>query len=378
MDVIVIGAGLGGLAVARRLLMDGHRVRVFEQAPEQRTGGAGLGLFCNGTAVLHDFGVRLTGLGQRLDRIEARTAGGAVRTRVDLAHAQAAYGFESRAVSRSALVERLTEGLPLGLSSYGKRCTSLTQTEHDVTATFADGTSATGEVLIGADGHHSAVRTHLWGDGAVQPAAFGTWQGRSPMDIDITDTHLHYMITGKEGACGLMPAGDGLVQWWFDVRWQPTDPRPDKPLADLRNRFGHWASPVPEVLAAATDDALGFFGHHWNKVRPVWGEGRVTLLGDAAHTMPPTMGQGANQSFEDAWVLGNVLAKNYSRPETTVAERLRAYEKKRYPRVALVSRMAKRNPANQRIPPLLGRLIPETSYTRLLRKFSNRLGGQDR
>jgi FAD-dependent urate hydroxylase len=371
MDVIVIGAGLGGLAVARWLLADGHRVRVFEQAPERRTGGAGLGLFCNGAAVLHDLGVRLDGLGQRLDRIDARTARGTLRTRVDLAHAAETYGFDSRAVSRAELVGRLSEGLPEDLIEYGKPCTGLSQTLGDVTATFADGTSATGDVLIGADGHHSVVRTQLWGDSAVVPGTFGTWQGRSPMDIDITDTHLHYMITGKEGACGLMPAGDGLVQWWFDVRWRLTDTRPEKPLADLRRRFGHWASPVPEVLDAATDDALDFFGHHWNKVRPIWGEGRVTLLGDAAHTMPPTMGQGANQSFEDAWMLGNALTGGRG----DVPERLRAYEQARYPRVALVSRMAKRNPANQRIPAFLGRRIPETSYTRLLRRFSNRLSG---
>ncbi|MBS2534283.1 FAD-dependent monooxygenase [Catenulispora sp. NF23] len=370
MDVIVIGAGLGGLATARRLLADGHRVRVFEQASERRTGGAGLGLFCNGQAVLHDLGVRLDGLGQRLDRIDARTAGGTLRTRVNLVHAAQTYGFDSRAVSRAELVERLSEGLPADLVAYGKACTGVSQTERDVTATFADGTSATADLLIAADGHHSAVRRQLWGDGAVVPATFGTWQGRGPMDTDITDTHLHYMITGKEGACGLMPAGGGLVQWWFDVRWQPGDPRPEKPLEDLRRRFGHWASPIPEVLAAATDDTLGFFGHHWNKVRPVWGEGRVTLLGDAAHTMPPTLGQGANQSFEDVWVLGKALA---AAEPAQVPERLREYERARYPHAALVSRMAKRNPANQRIPAFLGRRIPETSYTRLLRKFSNRL-----
>jgi FAD-dependent urate hydroxylase len=369
MDIVVIGAGVGGLALARRLLADGHQVRVFEQAPARRVSGAALTIFPNGTAVLDDLGVSLDGIGSRLDRMDARTADGRLRTTVNLAHAAETFGFETRAVSRRELVDRLAEGLPDGLVRYGMACRHVTQDGDTVTTTFADGTTITSDLLVGADGRHSTIRRHLWGDGTMRASTFGTWQGLSPIDIEITDSHRHFMITGREGACGLMPAGKGTLQWWFDVRWSPADRRPEAPLAELRRRFGGWASPVPEVLAGATDDDLDFFGHHWNKVRRVWGEGRITLLGDAAHTMPPTLGQGANQTFEDVWVLGRELAKDDKDP----ASRLRAYEKTRYPRISLVSRMARRNPANWRIPPLIGRRLPETSQTTLLARFSNRL-----
>ncbi|WP_214321809.1 FAD-dependent monooxygenase [Nonomuraea sediminis] len=369
MDVLVIGAGVGGLAVARSLLADGHRVRVFEQAPTRRTGGKAVLIWSNGTAVLHDLGVSLDGVGCRIDRIDALTSDGRLRTSMDLAHAAGRFGFETKAIARQDLHRRLSDGLPEDLVRYGMACQSVTEDQGKVTATFADGSTATGDLLIGADGHHSVVRRHLWGDGSVQPATFGTWQGLSPIDIDLARTHHHLMITGREGACGLMPGGDGLLQWWFDVRWSPADPRPAAPLAELRRRFGHWASPVPEVLAAASEEDLGFFGHHWNKVREVVGEGRITLIGDAAHTMPPTLGQGANQTLEDAWVLGRELAKGGDDP----AVRLRAYEKTRYPRISLVTRLAKRNPANWRIPPMIGRLLPETAQTSMLARFSNRL-----
>ncbi|MEV1002612.1 NAD(P)/FAD-dependent oxidoreductase [Nonomuraea sp. NPDC050202] len=369
MDVLVIGAGVGGLAVARVLLAMGHRVRVYEQAPARRTGGKALLVWSNGNAILNDLGISLDDVGARIDRIDALTSGGRLRTSMDLAHAAGRYGFPTKAVPRHHLLQRLADGLPDDVVRYGVTCERVTQDGGGVMVTFADGSTVTGDVLVGADGHHSVVRRTLWGDGAVQPATFGTWQGLSPIDIAITDTTRHLMVSGREGACGLMPAGKGLLQWWFDVRWSPTDPRPASPLAELRRRFGHWASPVSEVLAAATDDDLEFFGHHWNKVRPVWGEGRITLVGDAAHTMPPTLGQGANQTLEDAWVLGRELAKDGDDP----AARLRAYEKARYPHISLVSKLAKRNPANWRTPPMLARLVPDTIQTTMLARFSNRL-----
>ncbi|MEQ4718859.1 FAD-dependent monooxygenase [Nonomuraea sp. B19D2] len=369
MDVLVIGAGVGGLAVARRLLAAGHRVRAYDQAPARRTGGKALLVWSNGNAVLNDLGVSLDGVGARIDRIDALTSGGRLRTSMDIAHAADRFGFVTKAIPRRHLMERLADGLPDDVVHYGMTCRSVTQEGSRVTATFAGGSTATGDVLIGADGHHSVVRRALWGESTVRPATFGTWQGLSPIDIDITDTTRHLMISGREGACGLMPAGDGLLQWWFDMPWSPADPRPAAPLAELRRRFGHWASPVPEVLAAASEDDLEFFGHHWNKVRRVWGEGRITLVGDAAHTMPPTLGQGANQTLEDAWVLGRELSRDGDDP----AVWLRAYEKARYPHISLVSRLAKRNPANWRVPPLIARLFPETSQTAMLARFSNRL-----
>jgi 2-polyprenyl-6-methoxyphenol hydroxylase-like FAD-dependent oxidoreductase len=368
MQVIVIGAGVGGLAAARVLLAAGHRVRVYERAPARRTSGAALTIFSNGAAVLHDLGIGLDGAGARIDRIDALTAHGRPRTSVNIAHAADRYGFATTTVPRRVLLERLADGLPGDVVRHGKDCQSVTQDDHRVTAAFTDGSTATGDLLIGADGHHSTVRRRLWGDGAVRPATFGTWQGLSPIDVEVTHSNRCLMITGREGACGLMPAGDGLLQWWFDVRWSPADERPAAPLTELRRRFGRWASPVPEVLAAASEDDLDFFGHHWNKVRRVWGEGRVTLVGDAAHTMPPTMAQGANQTLEDVWVLGRELAR-----DGAPAARLRAYEKARYPRISLISRLSRRNPANWRIPPIIGRLVPETAQTALLGRYSNRL-----
>jgi 2-polyprenyl-6-methoxyphenol hydroxylase-like FAD-dependent oxidoreductase len=369
MEILVIGGGVGGLAVARAMLANGHQVSVYERAPTLRTGGAGVTIFSNGHAVLDDLGVSLEGIGGRIDTLDMMTADGRLRMRQNLAHAADRYGFETKTVARRHLLERLAAGLPDDLVRFGMGCTGLSQDGDRVGATFEDGSTATGDVLIGADGHHSVVRRHLWGDGRVHPATYGTWQGLSEIDVELTRSTRALMITGREGACGLMPAGGGLLQWWFDVRWTPSRPRPAAPLDALRRRFRGWASPVPEVLDAAREEDLDFFGHHWNRVPPVWGKGRISVVGDAAHTMPPTLAQGANQTLEDAWVLGREFAGDGFDP----VQRLRAFERARYPHISLVSRMTKHSPSNRRYPRLLGRLVPETLQTGMLKRFSNRL-----
>jgi 2-polyprenyl-6-methoxyphenol hydroxylase-like FAD-dependent oxidoreductase len=115
-EIIVIGAGVGGLAIARGLLAAGHRVRVYERAPARGTGGAALTIFSNGTAVLNDLGVSLDGVGARIDRLDALTAGGRLRTSMNIAHAAERYGFATKTLSRRhpyiSLVSRLAKRNP--------------------------------------------------------------------------------------------------------------------------------------------------------------------------------------------------------------------------------------------------------------------------
>jgi 2-polyprenyl-6-methoxyphenol hydroxylase-like FAD-dependent oxidoreductase len=139
MKILVIGAGVGGLAVARGLLAAGHRVQVYEQAPARPTGGAAVTIFSNGTAVLDDLGVSLDGVGARIDRLDALTARGRLRTSMNIAHAAGRFGFVTKTISRRRLLERLADGLPDDLIRYGAGCQRVTQDNGQVTATFSDG-----------------------------------------------------------------------------------------------------------------------------------------------------------------------------------------------------------------------------------------------
>jgi 2-polyprenyl-6-methoxyphenol hydroxylase-like FAD-dependent oxidoreductase len=396
MKILIIGAGVGGLAAARALSADGHQVSVFEQAPALRRGGAAVTLWSNGTGILSELKVRLDDVGAPIDVLELRDDRGRLLIAVDVARAAAHYGYPHICLPRSRLLERLADGLAPGAICFGRACTGAGPDGEGVLAEFADGTTARGDLLIAADGRGSVVRDQIWdGDPAV-PTGWGTWQGVSPVPIEITASHRSVLFVGRAGSCGLMPAGEGLLQWWFDQRWVPGTPAPASPVAALREGFGGWAGPVREVLAAVSDADAGFFPHYRHAVPATWGSGRITVIGDAAHSMPPTRAQGANQALEDAWAMaealrgvagggvagrgvagrgvagGGVAGRNLGGGD--VAGALRSFERARSRKASLVARHSGSEDYN-RYGRLLSRLVPSSLasryYTRWLAQVSN-------
>jgi len=127
------------------------------------------------------------------------------------------------------------------------------------------------------------------------------------------------------------------MQWWFDLPWSPGFVRPHRPIDMIRSHFTGWSELVDEVLATLTDDDLAPspFPHFRHPI-PGAGAGRLTLLGDAAHTMPPTLAQGTNQALLDAMVLRKALSTAQS-GNGDIAGALRWYEKTRRRKVKAVS-----------------------------------------
>jgi FAD-dependent urate hydroxylase len=372
MRVLVVGGGVGGLAAARALSADGHDVVVFEQAAGPRDGGAAVTLWSNGTGILGELNVSLDGVGGQIDVLEQRDYRGKVLVSIDVGRSASHYGYPHICLPRRRLLERLAAGLAPAMIRYGHSCTEIVQENAGVRVDFADGSFETGDLLIGADGRSSVVRDTLWGFDPAESSGWATWQGVTPIPLEVTSSRRGVMFVGPAGLCGLMPAGEGLLQWWFDQRWTPDTPPLGSPLAALRERFGHWATPVQEVLAAVSDDDVGFFPHFRHAVPRTWGTGPITLIGDAAHSMPPTRAQGANQTLEDAWALAAALRHG----DDDVTEALRNYEHARSPKAALVAKQSGKEDTNE-YRPWMVKLMPNALlsryYTRWLGRISNYL-----
>jgi 2-polyprenyl-6-methoxyphenol hydroxylase-like FAD-dependent oxidoreductase len=346
LPVLVIGAGIGGLAAAVALRRAGVPVAVYERAPVLGEVGAGLGLLSNAVRVLDALG-----LGDVV-RAEARplvtgqfcTSAGRVLQSVPMAEAAAPGAPPSFVVHRADLHRWLLSALPPGFVYTGRECVGIADNGRGERATFADGSHADGVALVGADGFASVVRRHLWGERAVRYSGQTCYRGVAaftPREPDVLRE-----IQGRGRRASVIYLGNGRTYWWAAVNapaGERDDPagRRDALLAWYRG----WPFDVPEAIAAT--DPADILRNDLQDIAPLkrWGRGRVTLLGDAAHPMTPNLGQGACSAIEDAMVLarhlgrhakqaaaGNGAAAAADDPSAALA----AYERERLPRAGML------------------------------------------
>ncbi|MEU2427850.1 NAD(P)/FAD-dependent oxidoreductase [Streptomyces sp. NPDC007851] len=366
MKVIIIGAGVSGLAAAVGLVAAGHTVEVYERADRLRTGGNGVLIWHNGTGILRDLGIPLDGLGHRIDTADVWAYDGVPLMRTDLSEIARHFGSHGIGVMRGQVIERLADALPADVLHPGMECadisyrTSGLRSGKAVTVTFTDGTVTEGDVLIGADGYRSVVRTHLFGEDHARYTGLASWHGTTTAPLDLGSDHCVPTFYGKRGLCTIHPVGDGLIHWSFEM---PFDngrtfvPRPG-PWAEPASRtvgsssgdgrtsrldvlhdwFGSWTSPVRDLLDVLTEDDIAVAPHTMHKVHKWWGRGPVTLVGDAAHAIPPRAGWGVNQALEDGWVLSRALGAGSDGDQDRA---LRAYESTRRGRARKVRGRAK-------------------------------------
>lgn len=307
---LIIGGGIGGMAAAVAVRRAGCDVAVYERAIELAEVGAGITIWANAIRALEQLGLK-SAIERRA--IEARS--GAIRSgkgkvlvplpvealkeRVGNVVAAVLHRAELLAILREAAAAA-------GAHVYlGHSCTGFAQDADGVTATFANGASARGDVLIGADGLRSAVRAQVLHDGPPRYAGYTAWRAVVPFDTTSIPVGESW---GRGKRFGLVPMGDGRL-YWFATANAPEGQPPGAGghKQDLLDRFADWHDPILEVLRRTPPEAILRNDIYDRDPVERWGEGRVTLLGDAAHPTTPNLGQGACQAIEDAMVLGSWL-----------------------------------------------------------------------
>ena len=344
---VVVGGGIGGTAAAVALVRAGIDVQVYEQAQQLAEVGAGVSLAPNGLRMLERLGVGdgIERLGARHSSTELRLSDG--RPARHEPH-QFARAGRNVGMHRADLLGLLADQLPPGTVRTGHRCTGLRQDAGVAVASFANGAAATADVVIGADGIHSALQAF-----AVAPAdpvfsGVVAYRGLVPRVAGHpADTMRMWVGESKHFLVFPVRAGRllnyvGFVQSGTSVResWSaPGDP------AALAAHFAGWDPLIGEVIAAVSGPGgSGFqWGMHDRAPLARWSSGRLTLLGDAAHPMLPHLGQGVNQALEDAVALATLLGAVTT--SAGVPRALAAYEELRRSRTARVQLGSRRNGA---------------------------------
>ncbi|OUZ07066.1 monooxygenase [Aeromicrobium sp. PE09-221] len=343
MKAIVIGGGIGGASAAVALREIGYEVEVYEQVRQNRPVGAAISLWSNGVKCLNYLGFsdRLAALGGRMDHMAyADGHSGRTMCRFSLAPVTEVSGQRPYPVARADLQAMLLDDVGDAVS-FGKRLTAIEQDEEGVDALFEDGTRARGDLLIAADGARSRSRAYVVGEELPRRyAGYVNYNGLVQIHESIgpADQWTTYVAEGQR--VSVMPVADGRFYYFFDVV-EPAgrEVAPGGEIAELRERFAHWAPGVQRLLDAVGGDRVNRVEIHDVDPFHTWTRGRVALLGDAAHTTTPDIGQGGCSALEDAIALQWVLRST----TLGVADALRRYQQARSERAAeLVLKARKR------------------------------------
>lgn len=328
--IILVGGGIGGAATALALSRQGVEPVVYERTRELREVGAGVALWANATHVM-----------KNLELLEEAIKVGYLTTNYQFCSQQGKElvnvpidGFELPVVGihRAELHRLLWQNVPTEKFILGETFERFERQDNRVHAYFKSGAQVEGDALIGADGLRSRVRAELLGDKPPTYRNFKTWRGLTEfIPKSYQPGYIHEYLGGGKG-CGFMMLGKGKMYWY--VAATAPENQPDAEIGrkkELENMFQDWFSAIPELIAATDESQIITTDLYDRSPTQPWSQGNITLLGDAAHPMLPTMGQGACTALEDAYVVAKCLQDN---PDPVAA--FQQYESLRFPRTKAI------------------------------------------
>jgi salicylate hydroxylase len=346
MKVLVVGGGIGGITCMLALRQRGVDAQLFEQAAAFGQVGAGIQVSSNAARILLKLG-----LGPALKKVttypEARDyRGWDTGERLYYTQlgqkAEAHFGSPYYAAHRAELLDVLLSELDEYGVRLGSRVEYVYQDDRGVSLTLADGTTAQGDILVGADGIHSTVRAQLLGKESPRYTGNVAWRGLVPAER-VAHLNLGSVVgvwMGPNRSIVQYYVSAGRTFNWIGISRSPQPAREswlaEGKIEDALAEYDGWHSTIRTIIAATPKvlrQAL-----YDREPLPDWQVGRIVLLGDAAHPMLPFYAQGGAQSIEDAYVLAGCIAEGQDRPLAALAR----FVKMRLPRTAWMQGLARR------------------------------------
>ncbi len=309
--IIIAGGGIGGLTTAIALQRHDIPTLVLERAPKVRASGSGITIQTNAMIVMEELGIA-----DDLRREGAVLSGGTVRNIDGKVLQQLDLDIEPSgvAIHRERLLRLLAEHNPAPIR-FDAHVVDFHQREDGVDVELADGTRLESRALVGCDGLYSDTRKAMRGEDPLVYAGYTTWRGVCKADVGEKVGRESTEIWGAGERFGIVPIGHGETYWFAVAATEAGGNLEPDPTDRLLQRYAGWPDPVETLLRSTRDEDVLRTDTFDRDPIDSWTDGRVCLLGDAAHPMTPNLGQGAGQAIEDALALANAVA---ARPDDLV------------------------------------------------------------
>lgn len=330
MEIAIIGAGMGGLTTGIALKKFGHRVTIYEQAEQILPVGAAISLWSNGVKCLNYLGLteQVAKLGGQMnDLAYIDGLNGEVMTQFSLAPLIEEVGQRPYPVSRAELQNMLMDAFGRQDIQLGKRMVSIEDKGQHVEIGFQDGSTVSAALLIGADGTHSMTRQYVLGKQVERRyAGYVNWNGLVEISEDLAPAQQWTTFVGEGKRASLMPVAEQRFYFFFDV---PLPAGLENQRSEyktlLKQYFSGWCSQVQCLIDSIDEQKTNRVEIHDIEPFNQFYKGRVVILGDAAHSTTPDIGQGGCQAMEDAVYLARALQIN----TLGLEDALKRYQNKR-------------------------------------------------